>query len=95
MIEKNCIRIGNHVIECTDPDMSYQDFVEAIEEIVMNDMVESIAGALLVPLYYFFDSGERPLSPIEFCDFWASLDPFEQWPFLLFSENELLPLKAK
>jgi hypothetical protein len=95
MGEKNYITIGEYTIECTDPTMSFQEFSDRIEEIVMREMAESIAGPLLVPLYYFFDSGERPISATEFCDFWASLDPFEQWPFLVFSENELLPTKAK
>jgi len=95
MIEKNWIRIGNHIIECTEPGMSFQEFYDAIEDMVFDEMVKSQSGDLLLSLFRFFDTENRPLTAIEFCDFWERLDIFEQLPFLLFAENSLVPAKGK
>lgn len=91
MIEKNWIRIGNHIFECTASGMSFQEFCDTIEDMVFDEMVESQSGELLLPLFRFFDTETRPLTAIEFCDFWEGLDIFDQLPFLLFAENNLVP----
>lgn len=90
MFEKNCIQIGDHIIEQTDFTMSYQEFVDHIEDIVMKDMVESISGALLLRLFRLFDTEVNPLTAIEFCDFWDRLDNFEQFEWLLFADELVL-----
>ncbi|AXQ61303.1 hypothetical protein SEA_LIBERTYBELL_62 [Streptomyces phage LibertyBell] len=91
MVEKTSIQIGDYIFECTDPEMTFRDFIDHLEELMMVEMKNSMAGDLLIRLFYFFDTATRPLSPIEFFEFWEDLDPFEQLPFLLFAENVLIP----
>lgn len=92
---KNTIWIDNYSVVVDDTSMTYQDIVDRAEEIAMKEIRSAMAGPLLVPLYFFFDRGKRPISAIEFWDFWESLDLFERLPFLHFSENVLLPAKVK
>lgn len=92
MSEKT-LRLGKYVVELRDPDMTYEDAKSALEEYLMRTMVHSASGELLLRLYYFFDSETRPLSVIEFFEFWDELaeDPWETLPFLLFAESVLIP----
>jgi hypothetical protein len=88
-MEKISIRIGAYEFECTDPTMTFQEYVDELEHLLMVTLEQSMAGDLLMRLFYYFDTETRPLSPIEFFEFWSELDPFEQLPFLLHAENVL------
>ena len=94
-MEKNWVKIGSRVVERLESGMTYQDVRDSAERSAMDEMRWSMAAPLLFPLFYFFDTKKRPLSPIEFWDFWMSLTLDEQRPFLLFSRDELKPTKEK
>lgn len=87
------IWINNHSVEI-EPNSSYEEAVDLLEDTIMEELESSFAGELILRLFYFFDSGPKPLSPIEFLDFWDGLDAFETLPFLFFSENQLCTTKG-
>jgi hypothetical protein len=92
-MEKKSIILSKYKVELRDPNMSYEDAMDALEEYLMLRLVESASGELLLRLYYYFGTEIKPLSVIEFFEFWDELseDPWETLPFLLFAENDLVP----
>lgn len=91
-MNKKSVRLGRYVVELRDPSMTDEDAMAALESYVMHHLVrDEVAGELLLRLLDYFGSEDRPVSAIELFEFWSALDLYEQLPYLLFAENELIP----
>jgi hypothetical protein len=76
------IILGQYEVELTDPNMSYEDAVTALEDLLMEQMEASLAGEQLLRLFYYFDTDDQPLSPIDFFSFWSNESPMERLEWL-------------
>jgi hypothetical protein len=92
-MKKKSIMLGKYEVVLRDPDMTYDDARDALEAYLLETLLTSVGGKMLLRLYFYFDTETRPLSAIEFFEFWDDLsdDPWAILPYMLFAENELAP----
>lgn len=87
MIEKT-LRLGRFEFTPTDPNMTFDDLVIAVDNSLMEEMENEKSGVLL-KLYNFFNSEKRPMYPREFFEFWGSLSHEECLDYIF--DGEELP----
>lgn len=84
------LEIALHQLWSNDQIPGFEDFVEEIDAALMAELEADPLGIVL-DIYNFFDSKEKPLNPREFLQFWVSLSDEDRTEFILDTTVPLNP----